>query len=143
MSKINSWMIFIILNGFLLLISIKEPSYLSDRNDFLKDFINHNLLNFLGIIITITLASTANIYSELTKKEQLAGSEIFTGTKHRVKQSAISLIACLALAVVVVFSKSFSNDSQIFQSICNSLGLSLIAWGILIILDITKLSFKI
>lgn len=126
----------------MLSISYADPTYFGDANDFLNEFINHEFLNFMGVIVTITLASTANIHIELRKKEEKAGTEFLTETKDKVKKSAFSLIWVLALSVLVVVAKPLLPDSSQTISIVNGIGLILVLWGILVIYDITKLAFK-
>lgn len=45
-----------------LVCTVYNPSYLSDQNEFLHHFVNHELLALLGIIMTITLASAASLH---------------------------------------------------------------------------------
>jgi len=124
--------------------AIAFPWVLSDKNDFLKQFMNHEFLNFMGVVVTITLASTANIHIALRRKEsELGKEEIFSGTRGRVKDSAFSLIWAMFLSVVLVVAKPLLPVGQQIEALANATGLGIILWGILIILDITKLSFKL
>ncbi len=126
------------------LITAVFPWALSDQNDFLKQFMNHEFLNFMGVVVTITLASTANIHIALQRKEEALGEDgIFSGTRKKVKQSAFSLIWTMFLSVALVVAKPLLPAGQHIEAIANATGLGIILWGILIILDITKLSFKL
>ena len=53
-----------------LICAIYNPSYLSDKNEFMHHFVNHELLALLGIIMTITLASAASLHLEFNKIEE-------------------------------------------------------------------------
>lgn len=120
------------------------PWALSDQNEFLKQFMNHEFLNFMGVVVTISLASTANIHIALRRKEDALGEEgIFSGTRARVKASAFSLIWAMFLAVVLVVAKPLLPFGPHVEALLNAAGLGIILWGMLIILDITKLSFKL
>ena len=61
---------------------------LSYANPFLKGFVNPKLLSFLGVIVTITLASAANLHIELNKIEEAAGKSAFVNTRVSIKRSA-------------------------------------------------------
>lgn len=120
------------------------PWVLSDKNDFLKQFMNHEFLNFMGVVVTISLASTANIHISLRRKEESIGDdEAFSGTRGRVKDSAFSLIWAMFLSVVLVVVKPLLPMGEYIEAAANAFGLGIILWGLLIILDITKLSFKL
>ena len=109
---------------------------LSDDNEFLKQFI--------GVVVIISLASTANIHIALLRKEEKLGREdMYLGTRERVKSSAFSLIWAMFLSVILVVAKPLLPDGVHIEAFANSVGLGIILWGILIILDITKLSFKL
>lgn len=142
MTKIDSRAIFAIGCAFMVAISLTEPEIFGDENNFLDDFVNHGFLNFIGVVVTITLASTANIHIELRKKEKEAQEEFLTGTKAAVKRSAYSLIWALLMAVILVVAKPVVPQSPVAISLVNSLALAVILWGIFVIWDITKLAFR-
>lgn len=126
------------------IVSAAFPWVLSDQNDFLKQFMNHEFLNFMGVVVTISLASTANIHISLRRKEDAIGDDdAFAGTRGRVKASAFSLIWTMLLSVVLVVAKPLLPESEYIEAAANASGLAIILWGLLIILDITKLSFKL
>ncbi len=135
-------MVFLLACSFMLVISYLEPSIFSDSNQFLAQFVNHEYLNFMAVMVTITLASTANIHIELRKKEKLAGKDFLTKTKAAVRKSAFSLIWALSFSVILVFIKPLIPQTEFALSLVNSLAIATIIWSILVILDITKLAFK-
>lgn len=123
---------------------VSFPWVLSDQNDFLKQFMNHEFLSFMGVVVTITLASTANIHISLRRKEETLGDDsLFAGTRARVKSSAFSLIWAMFFSVLLVVVKPLLPPNIYLEALANAAGLAIILWGILIILDITKLSFKL
>lgn len=123
--------------------SLMYPEVFSDQNEFLKDFVNHEFINFMGVIVTITLASTANIHMALREKEGSLGEEVFFKTKNAVKKSATSLIWLLFLSVILVVSKPLLPAGPVPESLANCAAISVILWGVLVIHDITKLAFKL
>ena len=57
--------------------AIYNPSILSDQNKFTREFVGHELLGLLGIILTITLASAANLlFSLLTRLRSSIRDEV-------------------------------------------------------------------
>ena len=48
-------------------VTAARPAWLSDSNGYLKEFLQHDFLGFMGVIITITLASASNLFIELNK----------------------------------------------------------------------------
>lgn len=98
--------------GVLITISVCRPSVLSDQSVFLKEFIGINLLSLLGVIVSITLASAANIYLELNRLEARFKKMNLSGTKNALKNSAIALVTLLALAIILIAVKKHSP--QIF-----------------------------
>ncbi|SMP36040.1 hypothetical protein [Shimia sagamensis] len=143
MTKIDSRMVFFLSCCFLVAGSVYEPRILGDENSFLEQFVNHEFLNFMGVIVTITLASTANIHMELRRKEAKAKKDFLSGTRNAVKKSAYSLVWALFLSLILVVGKPLLPDTHTWMAIANSIALSIILWGILVIWDITKLSFKL
>ena len=120
MTKIDSWMVFLLALSFLAAISFMDPCLLGDDNPFLAQFVNHEFLNFMGVIVTITLASTANIHIELRRKEKEQGEEFLIKTRAAVKKSAFSLVWALFLSIVLVVVKPLFPDEKIIIAIANS-----------------------
>lgn len=144
MTKFEYRLIFLLIAVFLLAAAFREPSLVGDKNSFLKEFVNHEFLNFIGLIVTITLASTANVYLVLRKKEEDAGQEFLKGTKSAVRRSAFSLIWVLVLSLFLVLIKgAISPAHEVAIALLNSLAILLSLWGILVIYDITRLTLKV
>ena len=143
MNKTIARCIFIIVVGIWIVISIAEPWVLSDQNSFFKDFVNHELLSVLGVIMAITLASTANLHLELNRIENAAKRAILTRTRAAVRYSAFSMIVCFAFAVIVVVMKPHLPKSEIAMSLINGSALLIVLFNILVLADLTKLAFSI
>ena len=126
-----------------IVLSLCQPWVLSDENEFLESFVNHEFLGFMGVVVTITLASATNIHIELKKLEAAAEMEFLSSTRRKVRQSAFALIWSLFLSVVVVVAKPLLTGGQIAISLANGAALLLILVGILVLVDLTKLAFNI
>lgn len=143
MNKVVSRCVFVVSVGVWVILSCAAPWVLGDNNGFLADFVNHELLNFLGVIVAITLASTANLHLEFNKIEDSAGRAFLYNTRRAVRNSAYSLLFLLGLAVVVVIAKPFAVGSQVATSFANGLALLIVLFNILVLVDITRLVFRI
>lgn len=123
--------------------AICKPAYLSDQNDFLRNFVNHELLALLGIIMTITLASAAQLHLEFNKFEERAGKRFLTKTRQGVMHGAFGLIFGFLLAVALVILKPLLPHSEPAVAIANGLALIILLFNVLILLDLTQLAFAI
>lgn len=130
--------IVIVSAGVLILLSILSPWVLGDSNGFLKGFVNHELLNFLGVIVTISLASCANLHLTLNRMVEIVKSECFNSTKDKIKESAKILVYLLVASVAVVVIKPLALGGEIKNSIFNSMAIMIIVYNIIILSDITK-----
>lgn len=127
-----------------LVISLAAPWALGDtQNTFLKNFVNHEMLSFLGVVVTITLASAASLHLELNKLEELAGSRVFIVTRRRIHLSAYALIWALVLAIALVTAKPLFGPSDTATSLANGAAILIILFNVLVLADITKLTFSL
>jgi hypothetical protein len=124
-------------------ITITHPSWLSDDNSFLKNFVNHELLAYLGVIVTITLASVANLFVSLLRIEEDRSSAIFVKTKKDLKHISIALIYTLAMALPLVLIKPVLPDWDWVQALCNSVGVWLVLFSMLLLADTTLALFEL
>lgn len=102
------------------MISLQYPDWFSDSNSLLKNFINHEYLAFMGIIVTISLASAANIHIELNRIEEKIGVNIFSKSRKKLKISCALLIISLIISFIIVFVKGVGFNSNLTQSVINS-----------------------
>lgn len=109
----------------------------------MKDFLSDKLLSFLGVIVTITLASIANLHLELNKIEQAAGRRGFPKTRLRLRQSAAWMIAMLLIAVALDVVKPLVSAGEAMASLLNGAGILIVIFNVLILIDITQMVFEI
>jgi uncharacterized membrane protein YhaH (DUF805 family) len=125
-----------------IVLSLAVPWVLADTNPFLEGFVNHKLLSVLGVIVTITLASAANLHIELNKIEEAAGKSAFVNTRGSIKRSARWLIASLIVAVLVVLIKPLVAANPVVHqtaaSLLNGAALLIILADILVLIDLTQ-----
>jgi uncharacterized membrane protein YbhN (UPF0104 family) len=130
--------------GAWITVSLIRPWVFDDTNTFLKNFVNHEFLGFMGVIVTITLASAANLFIELNKLEEKVNMAVFRSAKRHVKDSAFSLIGLLIASLVLVVVKPLvEDDGPTAQAISNGLALTIILVSVLILIDLTQAAFSL
>lgn len=141
--KTIAWIILIGLASILIATSICHPYYLSDAgNSFFREFVTHEMLAVLGVIVTITLASSASIHLELNKLEERdAGS--FPEARKAVKMSSLALVYAFAVAFVLVMAKPWVGDNQHATAVMNSLSILIFLFSLAIMTDLTMAIFRI
>lgn len=127
-----------------IVLSFAAPWVLSDQNKLLSSFISSGgFLSFLGVIVTITLASAANLHLELNKMEEKIQKRVFSKTRSSVKKSAFWLIGMLLLSVLIATTKSLVCDTETAQSIFNGACLLIVLFNILVLIDLTQTAFAL
>ena len=120
-----------------------RPAWVSDDNDFLRGFINHEFLNVLGVILAITLASLPQAHLHLVRIEEQRQRECFRETRREIKNSAIWLIGLFILAFVVVIGKPLAFRTQTETAIANAVAIGILTMYVLILFDITVAVFEL
>lgn len=142
MGKALPWMILTGVLTVLLSISFSAPHLLDDRNKFLADFVNQELLGTLGFIVAVTLASAASVHFELNRLEDETGKP-FLRTRSSLRRSAYSLIALFASAGMVVLIKPLVPNVPYNIAVANSLAIAIVFFNLSVLLDLTRTVFKI
>ena len=124
-------------------VSALWPCYLSDDgNSFLKGFVNQELLSFLGVIVTITLASAANLHLEFNRVQDRT-REALPEARGAVKAYAILLMVLFAGAFALVILKPLLAIKPIANAGFNSVAIVIVALSILSLADLTLAIFRI
>lgn len=126
-----------------IVLSCIVPDVLSDKNSFLKGFVTHELLGFLGVIVTITLASAANLHLKLNELEEKVQKQVFSKTRAMVKKSAYWLIGMLLIAFLLVVIKPVVATSNTVEAIFNGAALLVVFFNILVLIDLTQAAFSL
>ena len=97
----------------------------------------------LGVILAITLASTAQLHLEFNKIEERAGKRILIKSRAGISGATYMLIWLFFASAMLVVIKPIVCDSERAQAICNSLGVFLLVFNIVILIEITQAAFSI
>ncbi|MEN5364355.1 hypothetical protein [Brevundimonas intermedia] len=123
---------------------VVAPGPLSDDNGFLLGFVNHEFLSFMGVVVTITLASAANLFVEMNKLEDRHDREIFPEAKVDVRDSAYALVGALIASVVIVVAKPWlSPFGDRGETAANCAALAVMAFAIFIMIDLVQAAFNL
>jgi len=133
----------ILWGAIVIALSAFAPTPLSDANDFLKGFVNHEFLSFMGVVVTITLASAGNLYVEMNKLEDRYDLEIFKRSKKGVKDSAYALVGALVGALLIVLVKPWIPFSEHGEALMNGAALGVILFSIMILIDLLQAAFNL
>jgi uncharacterized BrkB/YihY/UPF0761 family membrane protein len=132
-------------------LSVTHPWMLGDSNTFLKNFVTHELISVLGVIVTVTLASAANLHLALNRLEEAAyaaGAKNpgFPKTRQALKSTTSWLIGLLLAAFVVVVMKPIvvvNRPTEIASSVFNTVALLIVQFSVLMLIDITSMVFAV
>jgi hypothetical protein len=143
MSKSSSYAIVIGSIAVLTCCVVSAPEFISDNNYFLKTFIGDQLLSVIGFMMTITLASAANLHLEFNKIEEKFQKVGLTRSRKEVHSSAFWMIGVFATSVVLVIIKPIVCNGPRSEAICNAIAIELLLLNILVLIDLTRTAFGI
>jgi hypothetical protein len=128
----------------LLTLAFSNPEYLDDANNkFLSGFVNHEMLGFIGIVVTISLASAANIHIELNRIEEKIAARIFNEARGKIRGSVRALIVLLFASLILVTIKPIVANGSQSQAVVNSFALIVCIGCIQVLSDLTVAAFSL
>lgn len=127
----------------LVVLTITRPEILSDENKFLLGFVNHEFLAISGVILTITLASAAQVHLKLNEIEEKYQDIFLTKTRSHVRRGAYWLISLFLVSILLVVAKPILADEVWSQSLFNSAAIFILFFMTLVLGAITQLIFAI
>ncbi|MEP9348802.1 hypothetical protein [Xanthobacter sp. KR7-225] len=104
---------------------------------------NHEFLNFMGVLVTITLASSANLFVSLHRLEANFGKDSLKETRKDVKDASFFLIYLLLISLVVVVAKPLMPATDFATCAVNSFAIGCILMAAFALFDITDAAFEI
>ncbi len=126
----------------LVAISLVHPPSFSDRNSFLKDFLDNDLLSTLGFIAAVTLASISHMHLQIGKIEAEKNTS-FAATKKSLKLTASSLILLFGIAFCLVVAKPLLPATASYQAAVNIAAILIVYVYLEVLWDITFATFKV
>lgn len=121
-----------------------RPDWVSDTNGFLKNFVNHEFINVLGITLAVTLASAAQIHLAFNRTEEFyRRRDILEGARSQLRQSAYWLISLFVAGVTIVVIKPIASVDSTSEAVFNMAALFVLLWHVLLLVSLTQLVFTI
>ena len=143
MTRTIAYCALIVFFGLVGATSLTMPSILDDSNSFMKNLVDHTLIEILAVIVSITLASISVLHLEFNKIEENLGAPFLVKARAGVRQAASWLIVLLAMAIVVVFVKPLLPLSDKGQAFVNGIAMFILFWNLLLLVSITQAVFAI
>ena len=126
----------------LIAISIINPTCLLN-NRFLKDFINHELLNILAVTTSIIMAFSGYLVTLLSSLEESIAGFKFARTRKALKRNIIFLGCYFIGALVLLIVEGGTNFSDIAKASIYSVLLTALLMNMILIIQTHLISFDI
>lgn len=132
----------IVAAGLVIAFTVCMPNFLA-ANSFLVEFINHEILNILAVIATVTIASAANIHLAFNRIEERAEKiGAFNDARSEVNQSAMILVWLFLATIIILVVKAIS-DNVFWLSFWNGACLLILLVNVFVLIDITESVFEV
>lgn len=120
------------------------PQWLGNSNTFLENFVNHEYINTLGVILAITLASLSQVHLSLNRiEERRKGRVSLSSARNEIKSSAAWMIVLFVAGVLLVVAKPIVGAGERGEGFFNGCALLVLGLNVLILLDVTLAVFDI
>lgn len=91
-------------------VSIGSPELFS-QNKFLVDFINHEYVSVLAVLVTVSMVSVVQLHLEYTRIERKFNMRVFADARKSVNLSALILATLLCASFVLSFMRAELSES--------------------------------
>lgn len=144
MTRSIAYCILIIVGGVSIILIATKPEWVSDDNKFLLNFVNHELINVLGVILAITLASAAQIHLAFNRiEERYKVRNALEKSRRELRQDTYWLIALFLIGVAIAVVKPICGDSRYVAGFFNMAALFILLFHVLLLISLTNLVFAI
>jgi hypothetical protein len=144
MSRTIAYVALIMAVAIVVMCALVAPEILSDSNKFLHEFVNHELLAVMAVILSITLASTAQIHLEFNKiEERYNQKNALVKSRQGVRSAAFFLIFLFLMATLIVVTKPLLANAPWNETLFNGAALVVLIWDVLILAELTITIFGI
>src|SRR5690348_3187621 len=141
MTKSIAYCTLIVTMAMVFVLAAYAPAVLSDNNSFLKGFVTSEILNVLGVILAITLASAGQLHLSFNAIEERYQRVGLSRSRAGVHRAAYFLIGLFIAAVIVVVVKPLLAKDEWSQTILNGFALEILLWNVLILISLTQTTF--
>ena len=135
--------VFVMSVAFSMYLIAVTPEWIDDTNRFFRNFVTHELLNVLGIIVAITLASASNLHLQFNVLEDTVNERFLQKTRLKLIRSVYLLICTFIAAVLLVIIKPLLGVSSVTQAFFNAVAVILLVVNFLTLVYVSRLAFKV
>lgn len=143
MNPTLSRIILIVSVGVSICLVAYRPEWIGDSNLFLRNFINHEYLNILGVILAITLASLSQLHLSLRRLSSVVNGAKLAEVRSEIRSSAVWLIAGFIVGLIAVLVKPLVVCGEAGAASLNAFCLVVLLFYILVLTDITLSVFDL
>lgn len=119
-----------------IVLSTCAPWVLGDGNEFLRTFVGVGFVSFMGVLVSISVASAVNIQLAMNRAEEGARIVAFDQTRTAIGRSTYALLWSLLPTFIIVVLKPLAGAGQIAASFFNGAALLVILFSALVLADI-------
>ena len=135
--------VFVMSVAFSMCLIAVAPEWIDDTNRLFRNFVTHELLNVLGIIVAITLASASTLYWQLNDLEDAVQERFMQKTRLKLIRSVYLPICTLIVAILLTIIKPISGVSSEAQASFNAVAVILLVVNFLTLVYVSRLAFKV
>lgn len=132
-------LLFVIL---LLILSI-DHTQLTDKNEFLNNFVGVEMLGFLGVILTLGIGMSAQLIVSVKRMRDRLSEEALSGLVAEIRDTAKKLVLAYFTALMLMLFKSLTEDYSLTQAVTNSAAILIIVFFFLALSDIVLSLFDV
>lgn len=131
------WILLAIFSGVLFCASYTAPESMA-QNAFLLEFVNHEYINVVAVIVTVSLVSVTQIHLEYSRIERRFETRVFQEAREEINLGAVILTSMLVLAFVISFVRAEVLDNDFLLSLTHSATLLTVVVSIFIMYDFVR-----
>ncbi|OKL43289.1 hypothetical protein A3843_14330 [Pseudovibrio exalbescens] len=142
------WITLIGVGVILTCMLVSREHWLSE-NTFLNEFVSHELIALMAVVLTVTLASVANLHLALNRmvRERFNGNHNIQNAADKVKKeirdNAWYIFWGFSITIVLLFVKGLNEDCSTTIAIVNASALWILALYILCMYDVYQVVFGV
>jgi hypothetical protein len=121
-------------------LAVCSPSTLA-QNKFLDEFVNHEYINVLAVIVTVSLVSVTQIHLEYSRIERRFKTRVFQDARRTVNLGALLLTSMLVLAFVISFVRAEVSEDLLMLSIVHGAALLTVLTSVFIMYDLVRVVY--
>jgi len=127
----------IVCGGVFSVLSMCRPELLS-QNRFLVDFVNHNFVSVLAVIVTVSLVSITQINLEYSRIERRFKQRVFEKPRRTLNLGAFILTTSLFLGFGLSFLRAEFSSNDVAVSFIHSVCLLIVFEVVFIMYDLIR-----